>query len=98
MTTNERHLNYTRIEPYLYIGTSICCKKHFELLLKKGIKADIDLQQEKEDSPSGVESFLWLPTVDFTAPSPVQLMIGSHFIEDLIAQKMRCYVHCNEGR
>lgn len=94
----HNHLEYSRIQPYLYIGTSICCQYHFEQLIKKGIKADVDLQEEKQDKPSGVASFLWLPTTDFTPPSQIQLTIGAHFIEDLVTHKMRCYVHCNAGR
>ncbi len=96
-TADIKHLEYDKIEKYIYIGTTICCKKHFNKLLRIGIKADIDLQEEKQDNPSGVESFLWLPTKDFTPPSITQLLIGAHFIEDLVANKMKCYVHCNAG-
>jgi len=92
-----KHLEYSRIDRYIYIGTTICCKVHFDKLLKMGIVADIDLQEEKMDKPSGVKSFLWLPTFDFTAPSQAQLVIGSHFIEDLVNHKMKCYVHCRAG-
>lgn len=92
-----QHLEYSKITPYVYIGTTICCRYHFEKLLSLGVRADIDLQEEKEDKPSGVDAFLWLPTADYTAPSQVQLRIGVHFIDDLIRHKMRCYVHCNAG-
>ncbi len=93
----NKHLEYSYIDKYIYIGTTICCRRHFEELLKFGMVADIDLEQEKMDKPSGVKSFLWLPTIDFTPPSQAQLYIGSHFIEDLVNQKMKCYVHCNAG-
>ncbi len=89
--------NYDIIERYILIGTSIETRAHFERLLKLGMAADIDLQEEKMDTPSGVESFLWLPTKDFTPPTQRQLTIGSHFIEDMVNHKMRCYVHCNAG-
>lgn len=92
-----KHLEFSKIDEFLLIGTTICCRAHFEKLIKAGMQADIDLQEEKMDKPSGVTSFLWLPTVDFTPPSQAQLKIGSHFIKDLISQKMKCYVHCNEG-
>lgn len=91
------HLEYSKIEEYIYIGTTICCRYHFEKLLDMGMVADIDLEHEKMDNPSGVKSFLWLPTIDFTPPSQAQLYIGSHFIEDLVNHKMKCYVHCNAG-
>ncbi len=92
-----RHLNYDKIDDYIYIGTSICCKQHFKKLLQIGIIADIDLEQEKMDHPSGVKSFLWLPTYDFMAPSQAQLYIGAHFMYNLVTHKMKCYVHCNAG-
>ncbi len=96
---NERvgEFNYDTIDPYVIIGTSITTRAYFERLLRLGMKADIDLQEEKMDKPSGVESFLWLPTTDFTPPSQIQLTIGAHFIEDMVNHKMRCYVHCNAG-
>jgi len=87
-----KHLEYNQIEKYIYIGTTICCRVHFKKLLRMGMVADIDLEQEKMDKPSGVKSFLWLPTYDFTPPSQAQLYIGAHFIEDLVNYKMKCYV------
>jgi len=93
-----KHLNYSKIEKYLSIGTTICCRKDFEHLLSLGMDADIDLEIEKMDKPSGVTAFLWLPTIDFTAPSQAQLYVGAHFIDDLIKHKMMCYVHCNAGQ
>jgi len=92
------HLNYSKIDRYLLIGTSICCRKHFEKLLAIGMDVDIDLEIEKMDKPSGVSAFLWLPTIDFTPPSQAQLYAGAHFIEDLVRYKMKCYVHCNAGQ
>ncbi|MDP2683884.1 MAG: dual specificity protein phosphatase family protein [bacterium] len=92
------HLNYSKIDRYILIGTSICCRKHFELLLAEGMDADIDLEIEKMDKPSGVTAFLWLPTFDFTAPSQAQLYTGAHFIDNLIKHRMKCYVHCNAGQ
>lgn len=93
-----QHLNYSIINKYLFIGTTICCRKHFQLLLAEGMDADIDLEIEKMDKPSGVSAFLWLPTIDFTAPSQIQLYMGAHFIDNLVKNKMCCYVHCNAGQ
>ncbi len=93
----KKHLEYNKVDEYIYIGTTICCRKHFEELLAMGIVADIDLQEEKQDKPSGVTAFLWLPTIDFKAPSQSQLFIGAHFIQDLVHNNMKCYVHCNAG-
>ena len=92
------HLEYSKITKYISIGTTICCRRHFQELLDMGMDADIDLEIEKMDKPSGVTAFLWLPTVDFTPPSQAQLYAGAHFIEDLVKHKMHCYVHCNAGQ
>ncbi|XOU94860.1 MAG: dual specificity protein phosphatase family protein [Candidatus Kerfeldbacteria bacterium] len=92
-----KHLQYDRIDNYVYIGTTICCQYHLNLLIKKNIIADIDLEQEKMDKPSGVTAFLWLPTIDFTPPSQLQLFAGADFIHTLVKNKMKCYVHCNAG-
>ncbi len=92
-----KHLQYNRIDPYIYIGNSICCQYHLNQLIEKNIIADIDLEKEKMDKPSGVTAFLWLPTIDFTPPSQLQLFAGSDFINTLVKNKMKCYVHCNAG-
>ena len=47
------HLEYSYIDKYIYIGTTICCRYHFEKLIDMGIVADIDLEIEKMDKPSG---------------------------------------------
>jgi len=92
-----KHLSYTKINKYIYIGTAICCKKHFKQLVKMGIAADVDLEKEKMDRPSGVSAFLWLPVKDFQAPTHTQLHVGARFIDELVKHKQKCYVHCNEG-
>jgi len=91
------HLEYSQIDDYIYIGTTICCKEHLQELIRLGINTDIDLQDEKEDKPAGVQAFLWLPTIDFNAPSQAQLTIGADFLQDAVRHKMKCYVHCNAG-
>jgi protein-tyrosine phosphatase len=92
-----KHLEYNQIDDYIFIGTTICCKKHLNELLQLGISADIDLQQEKQDHPAGVMAFLWLPTPDFSAPIQAQLDTGAHFLRHAIKHKVKCYIHCNAG-
>ena len=89
---------YNKITPHIYLGTNMCCKTHFNKgLLKKGITADISLEKEKQDHPTGVEYYLWLPTKNHLAPTQKQLTIGVSFIEDLIKNKIKIYVHCQRG-
>ncbi|MBW2965893.1 dual specificity protein phosphatase family protein [Candidatus Woesearchaeota archaeon] len=89
---------YNKITDYIYIGTNQCCQIHFKKeLLGKGIKADISLEKERLDAPFGVDYYLWLPVKDHTAPSQKQLIIGVNFIENLIKNKIKVYVHCQRG-
>lgn len=94
----ELVLEYSRIRECIYIGTNMCCQQHFDKsLLEKGIKADISLEEIRLDSPFGVDYYLWLPTKDHKAPSFKQLKVGVSFLEELVNQKVRCYVHCEHG-
>jgi protein-tyrosine phosphatase len=89
---------YNKIIEYIYLGTNQCCQVHFKKeLLKKGIKADISLEKERIDAPFGVDYYLWLPVKDHTAPSQKQLILGVNFIENLIKNKIKVYVHCQRG-
>ncbi len=89
---------YNRITNYIYIGSNQCCELHFKKeLLKKGVKADVSLEKEKLDAPFGVDYFLWLPTKDHTAPLQKQLKAGVDFIDSLIKNKVKVYVHCQRG-
>jgi len=89
---------YSKIAKYIYIGTNMCCQPHFsKSLLKKGIKADISLEEIKLDKPFGVEYYLWLSTKDHKAPSFKQLIIGGNFIKLLIDNKIKVYIHCQHG-
>ena len=89
---------YNKITPYISIGTNMCCQAHFKSeLIKKGIKADISLEEIKIDHPFGVDYYLWLPTKDHFAPTQKQLLIGANFINDLINKKIKVYLHCQRG-
>lgn len=91
-------LEYSKITDYIYLGTNMCCVTHFDKsLLKKGIKADISLEGEKQDQAKGVEFYLWLPTKDHTAPTQKQLNVGVALINSLISQKIKIYIHCQRG-
>lgn len=91
-------LEYSQITTYIYIGTNMCCESDFaRSLLKKGIKADISLEEGKVDQPFGVDYFLWLPTKDHTSPTLKQLEVGTDFIKNLVHQRIKIYVHCRQG-
>jgi protein tyrosine phosphatase len=89
---------YSKITDNIYLGSNQCCVTHFKKsLLKKGIKADISLDDVTLDSPFGVKYFLWLPVVDRKAPSQDQLGVGAWTIKSLVDKKQKMYVHCKRG-
>ena len=91
-------IQFDQIDDQIWIGTNQCCKTHFDKkLVEKGITADISLEEKQVDTPFGVESYLWLPTLDHTPPSPNQLMLGVEHLKVLIAEGSKIYVHCQNG-
>ena len=90
--------DYNRINEFIYVGTDSCCPGHFkEELLDNGITADLSMEIEQIDQPQGVDYFLWLPTVDHTAPTLKQLWTGVKAMEEWEKQKIKMYVHCKNG-
>lgn len=90
--------DYSKITDTIYLGTNTCCAVHFDKeLLSKGIVADISVEGEKLDRPYGVNYFLWLPTVDHTAPTIDALALGAQTIQYLVSRNMPVYVHCMNG-
>ena len=95
---SHKHTQYSKITNYIYIGTNQCCQKHFaKELLKKGIEADISLEEKRLDTPFGVKYYLWLPVKDHTSPSPLQYKIGVEMIQQLVQAKKKVYIHCEKG-
>lgn len=89
---------YNKITPNIYLGTDMCCQAHFNKhLIKKGIDADLSLEGEKVDQPFGVKYYLWLPTKDHHPPTQKQLIIGTNFIDNLIKNNIKVYIHCQRG-
>lgn len=94
----RHNLDYSQITEQIYVGNNQCCQVHFEEeLLSKQITADISLEEERMDAASGVDSMLWLPTVDHTPPSQDQLLLGVEHIRSLVALGKKVYVHCKNG-
>ncbi len=97
-THKHSKLDYNYILDGIYIGTNQCCAMHFsEKLLKKGITADISLEEIRLDQPFGVEFYTWIPVKNHRAPKPDQLSFGVAVIEKLVGLKRKIYVHCKNG-
>lgn len=96
--SQNQGFEYNHIIDGIFIGTNQCCQTHFEKrLLQQGITADISLEENRLDSPFGVEFYLWLPVKDHTPPTQVQLELGVVFLEKLVARGRKVYVHCRRG-
>jgi len=95
---NHIQAEYSKITPSIFVGTNACCATHFKVLfIDKGILDDISLEGEAIDASFGVETFLWLPTEDHTAPSQKSLHLGVRHIQSVLDRKGKVYIHCKNG-
>jgi len=93
-----KELEYKEIADGIYIGTNQCCQTHFdEELKKKGITADISLEEDRLDAPFGVDFYIWMPVQNHTAPKYDQLEFGVSVLEKLVSMGKKVYVHCKNG-
>ncbi len=91
-------LEYNAINEYIYIVTNVCCDTHFDARLRrKGIHADISLEENRIDSPFGISYYIWLPTKDHHAPPLDKLLFGAQCLDYFVRKKVKTYVHCKEG-
>ncbi len=96
--TGQVSFDYNQITDEVFIGTNMCCQVGFSKeLLSKGVRADISLEKDRTDAPSGVDYFLWLPIEDKTSPSPKDFDIGIKFLDFLISNKIKTFIHCKNG-
>lgn len=89
---------YNYITDGIYIGTNLCCQTHFNGELKrKGIMADVSLEEERIDSPFGAYFYAWIPVKNHTAPKPEQLEFGVSTLKNLVSMGQKVYLHCKNG-
>lgn len=89
---------YNQITDHIYVGTNQCCQAHFDdTLLKEGVTADISLEEDRLDTPFGLQYYLWLSVPDHTPPAYKQLLIGARFLKNLVDNGEKVYVHCKRG-
>lgn len=91
-------LEYNYIADGIYIGNNQCCQTHFDEKLKQeGIESDISLEEERVDTPFGVQFYVWIPVKNHTAPTSEQLSFGVATIEKLVGMQKKIYIHCQNG-
>lgn len=90
--------DYNKITENIFIGNNQCCHMGLDRLLSmEGIFADLSLEEDEVDKPTGVQSFLWLPIVDHTPPDMDQMNLGINFIDEVVNIGKKIYVHCKNG-
>ena len=89
---------YNQIDEGVFIGTNACCTSHFEKdLVAKDITVDISLEGEKIAQPVGVDIFIWIPTVDRTAPKKEPVVAAVEALDSLLQAGRKVYIHCKNG-
>ena len=88
----------SQITPQLHVGGQYR-RRGWSLLTARGITAVVNMRIEFDDRKAGLAPprYLYLPTVDDTAPSLEHLREGVAFIEHEIANGGSVYVHCGAG-
>lgn len=90
--------DYDQISETVFLGTNMCCQFGFDKeLLAKGVRADISLEKERVDAPTGVDYFLWLPTEDMKAPTQDALLMGVQALEFFAHKNIKVFIHCKNG-
>lgn len=94
----QHGFDYSSVDDNVFIGTNMCCQFGFDHeLLSKGVRADISLEEDKVDAPTGVDYFLWLPTKNGLPPTPDKLELGVQTIGFLVDHHVPLYIHCKNG-
>lgn len=96
---NHQRFQFNQITDFIYLGTNLCCTAtpHIKVLIDLGIKADIDLEEERQEETPGIDTHLWLPVKDHNTPTQEQLDTGIAVIDSLVKNNKKVYIHCKNG-
>lgn len=99
MINGHRLFQFNQITDLIYLGTNLCCTtiSHVKVLLDLGIKADIDLEAERQEETPNIDTYLWLPVKDHQAPTQEQLDTGVAVVNSLVKNQKKIYIHCKNG-
>jgi len=96
MILSPERVSFDKITDVIYLGSRIATLDDYHRWRAFGARACVDMKQEGAD-PWTFEAFLWLPTVDHEAPSPVHLQMGIAFLRQCERAAMPVFVHCLAG-
>lgn len=96
--TGKPLLQFCEVTPQLYVGPQYRLNG-LEYLRQTGIHAVVNMRIEKDDAIFGLAPSLYcyLPTIDDEAPSFDQLLEGVQFIDQVIQDGGKVYIHCGAG-
>jgi protein tyrosine phosphatase (PTP) superfamily phosphohydrolase (DUF442 family) len=96
--TGVPNARYSRITPALYVGPQYS-KRGLAYLRRLGISGGINMRVEFDDSAHGLAlaEYCHLPTVDDDAPTLEDLNRGVEFIQRIVKQDGKVYIHCAGG-
>lgn len=88
----------SQITPHIHVGGQHRARGRARLEAR-GISGIVNMRIEFDDGAVGIEGdrYLYLPTVDDTAPSLEALRAGVRFIDDVVGSGGSVYVHCGSG-
>lgn len=98
MLTGIPMLRYSAVTPQLYVGSQFNARGK-RMLEALGFEGCVNMRLEKDDAAFGLAlpKYLYLPTVDDTAPSIEHLDEGVSFIREVIQNGGKVYIHCGAG-
>ena len=98
LVTGRPVLKYCQITPHLFVGDQYR-RPGKRKLARLGINGTVNMRIEFDDAAHGLclAYHAHLPTIDDTAPALGDLKKGVAFIEDVVAQGGKIYIHCRGG-
>jgi hypothetical protein len=97
-TVGHEVWRFCEITPQLIVGGQMRAGG-WRWLVGRGITAVVNLREEHDDRALGVpvDRYLWLPTTDDYAPTQEHLRTGVAFVDRVIRQGGKVYIHCASG-
>lgn len=95
---HPRLLHISQITPEIFVGPLVEGVGK-DQLKELGIRYSINMQAEFDDSTHGLalDNYLYLPTIDWEAPSLDHLYQGVEFIQNAVDDGGKVYIHCMGG-
>lgn len=99
----EKRQLWNYITPNVILGSVLVRDSEIHQLAKvENVRGVVNLCREWNESEELYNSLnvrqLYLPTIDFDAPTIENALKGAHFIADCVSRNETVYVHCKAGR